>query len=85
MELIPSSSTDRFKFFKKEKNTMEKKVKTCCLCGKEIEGFGNDPRPVMEAFGTEGWNVCCDECNVKRVIPARLKGLHTGDIKTEEN
>ena len=63
---------------------MDKKHK-CCLCGKEFDGFGNDPRPVMEAFGTDGWNVCCDDCFNRRVISARNKGLHTGDIKGKTN
>ena len=50
-----------------------------------FEGYGNDPRPVMEAFVDGTWNVCCHECNVKRVVPARLKGIHTGDINEDEN
>ena len=61
------------------------KKSRCCLCGKEFDGFGNDPRPVMEAFGKGEWNVCCDDCNMRRVIPARMKGLHTGDIKDRRN
>ena len=57
----------------------------CCLCGKEFNGFGNDPRPVMEAFGKDGWNICCDDCYNRRVLTAREKGLHTGDIKGKGN
>ena len=41
-------------------------TKTCCICGKEFKGWGNNPYPVK----MEG--VCCDECNLKAVIPARL-------------
>lgn len=33
-----------------------KKIK-CCICSKEITGYGNDPYPVKE----EGR--CCDYCN----------------------
>ena len=29
---------------------------TCCICGKEFEGDGNNPYPVAD----EG--VCCDDC-----------------------
>lgn len=38
----------------------------CCICGEESEGYGNNPSPVKE----EG--ECCDACNRKFVIPARL-------------
>jgi hypothetical protein len=37
----------------------------CCICGKEIEGHGNNPFPVA---GKQ----CCDECNIKVVLPYRL-------------
>ena len=41
----------------------------CCFCGNVIEdGFGNNPEPAH--FGT--FAKCCDECNLKIVIPARL-------------
>lgn len=43
--------------------------KKCCICGKEIEGEGNNPEPVK----SEG--VCCDECNENVVISARLSQL----------
>ena len=43
----------------------------CCLCNKVCENeFGNNPRPVAHTKGEEG--VCCDKCNVKKVIPARI-------------
>ena len=41
----------------------------CCLCGIEVEGYGNDPRPLpMKDEDDE----CCDECNLAKVIPARI-------------
>ena len=43
---------------------MEKK--TCVICGKEFEGYGNNAQPVKDG-------VCCDECNTSIVIPARLE------------
>lgn len=45
--------------------TKRKKV-YCCICGKEIKGFGNNPWPVKDK------GLCCDECNLEVVIPTRL-------------
>jgi len=42
----------------------------CCLCEKEVEGFGNNPDPLGN--GTED-EECCDECNQEKVIPARIE------------
>ena len=40
---------------------------TCCLCGNKIFGeWPNNPQPLVEK------GECCDECNLKKVIPARL-------------
>ncbi len=44
---------------------MKKPIQTCCLCGKTIKGWGNNPWPLKN----EG--VCCDECNQK-VIEKRI-------------
>ena len=52
---------------------MEKRV--CCLCGKEFEGFGNNPEPLM---GDKEKNKCCNECNEKKVIPARIENFNNG-------
>ena len=41
-------------------------MKKCCICGKEFEGWGNNPWPVK----SEG--LCCDDCNMEHVIPARI-------------
>ena len=43
--------------------------KTCCICGKEFTGYGNNPSPVKEK------GRCCDECNATVVIPKRLEQL----------
>lgn len=40
----------------------------CCICGKEIEGYGNNAQPVADGQ-------CCDECNMDKVIPARIAAL----------
>ena len=46
-------------------------VHTCCICGDEFVGYGNNPEPV-KSFDD---GVCCDACNIKFVIPARLAKL----------
>lgn len=52
--------------------------KTCCLCGEEFEGYGNDPAPLKES------GECCDRCNAEKVIPARLEAaLASGEISVE--
>lgn len=50
---------------------MEKK-RTCCICGCEIEGYGNNAWPVKE----EGR--CCDKCNDEVVLQARLQIIYGG-------
>ncbi len=47
---------------------IEAKENICCICGEIIDGYGNNPEPYVSA--DEGR--CCDGCNVKFVIPARL-------------
>lgn len=37
----------------------------CCICKKEIKGYGNNAFPA-------GNSTCCDECNIKVVVPYRL-------------
>ena len=39
---------------------------TCVLCGELQHGYGNNPQPVADH------GLCCDKCNVRKVIPARL-------------
>ena len=41
----------------------------CPICGEPIEGYGNNPEPFMDADNGQ----CCDGCNLKFVIPARLE------------
>lgn len=53
-----------------------KKVKLnelkCCLCGKTFYDFcyGNNPDPLADIEKDGG---CCNECNINKVIPARIK------------
>ena len=41
----------------------------CCICNCKLDGYGNSPCPVNE----DEQQKCCDECNWKVVIPARLE------------
>ncbi|MCH5234938.1 MAG: hypothetical protein J1E16_06560 [Muribaculaceae bacterium] len=51
---------------KKEKKVREPRKKICPICGREYEGYGNDPHPIKTAGRV------CDECNAYVVIPTRL-------------
>jgi hypothetical protein len=56
---------------------MEKFI--CCLCNNEFEGYGNDPRPLpMKDENDE----CCDECNMTKVVPARMEIFLNNKIDT---
>lgn len=52
----------------------------CCICGKEIERYGNNPRGALNQNGCEmEWGVddeCCDECNSKYVITGRIAKMY---------
>ena len=51
----------------------------CCICGRKFEGYGNNAEPVKEGL-------CCDSCNWRVVIPARLTLMNSKwDIENEEN
>lgn len=46
---------------------------TCCICGDDFEGYGNNPVPYKES------GKCCDACNRKFVIPARISQMADKD------
>ena len=49
------------------------KIRRCCICGKPFRQgeYGNNPEPVKPySSGT-----CCDECNMDKVLPARLAAI----------
>lgn len=50
-------------------------MKRCCICNFPIRGFGNDPWPIVVDENA----VCCDVCNNKKVIPARMARLEERD------
>lgn len=41
----------------------------CVICGETFDGYGNNAEPVKKG-------ICCDVCNVKYVIPARINKMH---------
>ena len=57
-----------------------KETKHCCICGKEFEGWGNNPDGAawkthdgeIELPEFEPLDRCCDECNAKYVVPGRI-------------
>lgn len=46
-------------------------MKKCCICGKEFEGWGNNPWPIKQD------GECCDTCNAEKVVPARILLAYT--------
>jgi len=48
--------------------------KNCVICRKEIIGYGNNAAPLKKGY-------CCDDCNLKFIIPIRLKAAQ---IKNHE-
>lgn len=67
------------------------KVKVCCICGKIIKGWGNNPDGAMwkdengniVEYEYKNGDTCCDECNGKYVIVGRIYKLYhnKGDNK----
>ena len=46
---------------------MKEQKQRCCICGKDFEGYGNNPAPVTEN------GRCCDDCNRNVVKPVRIE------------
>lgn len=63
-----------------------KENKICCICGRKIEGYGNNPDGAMWKdengniieYEYKDGDVCCDICNSKYVIVGRLIQLYRG-------
>ena len=60
---VPERIQGYLKVLQKRENAHSYK---CCFCEKDRKGFGNNAQPLMESQN------CCDDCNLERVIPARL-------------
>ena len=56
---------------------IEIEKKTCIICGEEYEGYGNNALPIKEGR-------CCDNCNVKKVIPIRI-GDCLNEVRNRNN
>lgn len=50
----------------------------CCICGKEIEGYGNNPIPIRKK------RKCCNECDSKLVTAYRIIELDVSELKEEK-
>lgn len=57
----------------------------CCICGKEINGYGNNPFPLCTI--DDHTSQCCNDCNATYVIQARIASmkLKPGMPKIGEN
>jgi len=43
--------------------------KTCVICNEKFTGWGNNPSPIKDK------GECCDNCDMEKVIPARIQGI----------
>lgn len=50
----------------------------CVICGKKLNGYGNNAEPVK-------MGLCCDDCNIKVVVPQRLKQLYAEKERSKED
>ena len=50
---------------------MKKNKFVCCICGREVKGWSNNPAPIVNEQGAK----CCDVCNWEKVIPARISTM----------
>lgn len=54
----------------------------CCICGQEIDGYGNNPYPFCANNDNE--SRCCNECN-NQAIDARIIKEKALDRQVKEN
>ena len=50
---------------------MNDENKTCCICERTFNEWGNNPAPCASIED----GPCCDACNMNYVIPARMRDL----------
>jgi hypothetical protein len=50
----------------------------CCICKEEFEGEGNN------SVSCRRDGLCCDKCNLKKVIPARIRSLKKLETLTKQ-
>lgn len=64
---------------------MNNELNTCVLCGKKYTGYGNSTSGFWndDETGKKGQTMlCCDDCNITKVLPARLRKMK--ELKTQE-
>jgi hypothetical protein len=49
----------------------------CVVCGKELAERHYDPAPLAD------YGRCCDECNARKVLPARKEQQGEGRLESE--
>ena len=59
---------------------MPKSAYTCCLCGEEQVGYGNNPAPIGKMPDR-----CCSTCNSTKVIPARIFMMSNREFAAEDS
>lgn len=75
--VVYNSTEDMPEDMKKDAEEYGKPIeatKICCICGKEIKGYGNNAWPIDRGR-------CCDDCNSNYVIPERIRQLFKKDSK----
>lgn len=52
----------------------------CCICHNTFIGYGNNPYPYNKNVNA----LCCNQCNLVYVIPARLKEIEMKEVSEDE-
>lgn len=55
-------------------------TRLCCFCGKSTGVHGNNPTPAQPDTAAADKGQCCDECNLRVVLPARSAEAQRGTI-----
>lgn len=74
-QLSTDPDVEWYDFDEKQFNEDKEEKQICCICGKEFDGYGNNAEPVKAGK-------CCDDCNIKEVIPARLSNMKSLENKS---
>ena len=53
----------------------------CCFCGEVFEGYGNNPWPMAD----DTKHRCCNVCNMRIVVPARIEFIREKESGTEQS
>jgi len=60
----------------------------CCICGKEVGRYGNNPDGALDENGKAivwgEYDRCCDDCNRKYVVPGRIALLTDRTVEAEK-